>query len=112
MHRDGTVKVPLDRKVTLRGHTDVRFIQLHDAARVHAWQRHRADGPVPVIKGIVKPLQARKMRIALGFRESKSVNGDSNCILFGRSEHRQAHPVDPGPAGTKSTVNNVMTGNS
>ena len=30
------------------------------------------------------------MRIALGFHASKSVNGDSICILFGRSEHRQA----------------------
>ena len=54
------------------------------------WQRHRADGPVPVIKGTVRPLQARKMRIALGFHASKRVNGDSICILFGRSEHRQA----------------------
>jgi hypothetical protein len=51
------------------------------------------------------------MRIALAFHASKSVNGDSICILFGRSERRQAtrstqarwHQVDR---------NNVMTGNS
>ncbi len=52
------------------------------------------------------------MRIALGFREPKSVNGDSTCILLGRSEHTVKPPVDPSPAGTKSTVNNVTTGNS
>lgn len=67
------------------------------------WQRHRADGPVPVIKGIVRPLQARKMRIALG-SESKRVNGDSICILFGRSEHRQA-AGRPKPRCHRSTVN-------
>jgi hypothetical protein len=52
------------------------------------------------------------MRIALGFHASKSVNGDSICILFRQVRTPSSHPVDPSPAGTKSTVNNVMTGNS
>jgi hypothetical protein len=77
----------------------------------HPVARRRADGPVPVIKGIVRPLQARKMKIALGFRESKSVNGDSICILLGGPSTVKP-PVDPSPAGTRSTVNNVTTGNS
>jgi hypothetical protein len=41
----------------------------------------------------------------------RASNGDSICILVGRSETVKP-PVDPSPAGTKSTVNNVMTGNS
>jgi hypothetical protein len=75
------------------------------------WQRHRADGPVPVIKGTVILLQARKMRIALGFHASKSVNGDSICILFGKSEHRQLLGR-PKPRWHQVDLNNVMTGNS
>jgi len=46
------------------------------------------------------------------FHASKSVNGDSICISLRQVRTPSSHPVDPSPAGTKSTVNNVMTGNS